>query len=143
MEKDKELEALFLAQTPHFDDGDAFMKKLTKRLDAVEIVKQYQERTLRRYRIVIAVAFVVGIISGTVSTIWLLSSPIELLSVNIQTQKTFLLWLIQNSRLLAAAFFPMLMMFAACTIASNVLEIVEMRRRMKGKSQFTDFPYIS
>ena len=56
MEKDKELEALFLAQNPHFDDGDAFMKKLTKRLDAVEIVKQYQERTLRRYRIVIAVA---------------------------------------------------------------------------------------
>ena len=143
MEKDKELEALFLAQTPHFDDGDEFMQKLTKRLDAVEIVKQYQERTLRRYRIVIAVAFVVGIISGTVSTIWLLSSPIELLSVNIQTQKTFLLWLIQNSRLLLAAAFPMLMMFAACTIASNVLEIVEMRRRMKGKSQFTAFPYIS
>ena len=106
MEKDKELEALFLAQTPHFDDGDAFMQKLTKRLDAVEIVKQYQERTLRRYRIVIAVAFVVGIISGTASTIWLLSSPIELPSVNFQTQKTFLLWFVQNSRLLAAAIFP-------------------------------------
>ena len=131
MEKDKELEALFLAQTPHFDDGDAFMKKLTKQLDAVEIVKQYQERTLRRYRIVIAVAFVVGIISGTASTIWLLSSPIELPSVNIQTQKTFLLWLVQNSRLLAAAFFPMLMTFAACIIMSNILDIIDMRRSMK------------
>ena len=131
MEKDKELEALFLAQTPHFDDDDEFMKKLTKQLDAVEIVKQYQERTLRRYRIVIAVAFVVGIISGTASTIWLLSSPIELPSVNIQTQKTFLLWLIQNSRLLAAAFFPMLMTFAACIIMSNILDIIDMRRSMK------------
>ena len=133
MEKDKELEALFLAQTPHFDDGDAFMKKLTKRLDAVEIVKQYQERTLRRYRIVIAVAFVVGIISGTVSTIWLLSSPIELPSVNFQTQKTFLLWFVQNSRLLAAAFFPMLMTFAACIIMSNIMDIVDMQRSMKEK----------
>ena len=133
MEKDKELEALFLAQTPHFDDGDAFMKKLTKRLDAVEIVKQYQERTLRRYRIVIAVAFVVGIISGTASTIWLLSSPIELPSVNFQTQKTFLLWFVQNSRLLAAAFFPMLMTFAACIITSNVMEILEMRLKMKSE----------
>ena len=131
MEKDKELEALFLAQTPHFDDGDEFMKKLTKQLEAVEIVKQYQERTLRRYRIVIAVAFVVGIISGTASTIWLLSSPIELPSVNIQTQKTFLLWLVQNSRLLAAAFFPMLMTFAACIIMSNILDIIDMRRSMK------------
>ena len=133
MEKDKELEALFLAQNPHFDDGDEFTKKLTKRLDAVEIVKQYQERTLRRYRIVIAVAFVVGIISGTVSTIWLLSSPIELPSVNFQTQKTFLLWLVQNSRLLAAAFFPMLMTFAACIIMSNIMDIVDMQRSMKEK----------
>jgi len=131
MEKDKAIEDLFLAQKPHFDDSAEFMQKLTKRLEAVEFIKQYQERTIRRYRIVIAVAFVVGIISGTVSTIWLLSSPIELPSVNFQTQKTFLLWFIQNSRLLAAAFFPMLMTFAACIITSNVLEIVEMRRKMK------------
>ena len=72
MEKDKALEELFLAQTPHFDDSAEFMQKLTKRLEAVEFIKQYQERTIRRYRIVIAVAFVVGIVSGTASTIWLL-----------------------------------------------------------------------
>ena len=133
MTKDKEIEELFLAQKPTFDDSAEFMAKLTKRLDAVEIVKQYQERTLRRYRIVIAVAFVVGIISGAASTIWLLSSPIELPSVNFQTQTTFLLWLVQNSRLLAAAFFPMLMTFAACIITSNVLDIIEMRQKIKRK----------
>ena len=133
MEKDKELEALFLAQKPHFDDGDEFMKKLTKQLEAVEIVKQYQERTQHRYRVMMVVAFVVGIISGTASTIWLLSSPIELPSVNFQTQKTFLLWFIQNSRLLAAAFFPMLMTFAACIIMSNIMDIVDMQRSMKEK----------
>ena len=133
MEKDKELEALFLAQKPHFDDGDEFMKKLTKQLEAVEIVKQYQERTQHRYRVMMVVAFVVGIISGTASTIWLLSSPIELPSVNFQTQTTFLLWLIQNSRLLAAAFFPMLMTFAACIIMSNIMDIVDMQRSMKEK----------
>ena len=113
MTKDNEIEELFLAHKPTFDDSAEFMAKLTKRLEAVEIVKQYQERTLRQYRTVIAVAFVVGIISGTVSTIWLLSSPIELLSVNIQTQTTFLLWLFQNFRLLAAAFFPMQLL---CTV---------------------------
>ena len=131
MTKDKALEELFLAQTPHFDDSAEFMEKLTKRLEAVEIVKQYQERTLHRYKVMMVAAFVVGIVSGTASTIWLLSSPIEVPSVNFQTQTTFLLWFIQNSRLLAAAFFPMLMTFAACIITSNVLEIVEMRRKMK------------
>lgn len=133
MEKDKAIEALFLAQTRHFDDGDAFMAKLTKRLDAVEFVKQYQERTQHRYRVMMVVAFVVGIISGTASTIWLLSSPIGLPSVNFQTQRTFLLWLVQNSRLLAAAFFPMLMTFAACIIMSNIMDIVDMQRSMKEK----------
>ena len=133
MTKDNEIEELFLAQKPTFDDSAEFMAKLTKRLDAVEIVKQYQERTLRQYRTVIAVAFVVGIISGAASTIWLLSSPIEVPSVNFRTQTTFLLWLIQNSRLLAAAFFPMLMTFAACIITSNVLDIIEMRQKIKRK----------
>ena len=41
--KDKALEELFLAQKPHFNDNDAFMASLTKRLDAVEYIKQYQE----------------------------------------------------------------------------------------------------
>ena len=133
MEKDKAIEDLFLAQNPHFDDSAEFMQKLTKRLEAVEIVKQYQERTLHRYKMMMVAAFVVGIVSGTASTIWLLSSPIELPSVNFQTQTTFLLWLVQNSRLLAAAFFPMLMTFAACIIMSNVLDIMDMRRSMKEK----------
>ena len=133
MTKDKALEELFLAQTPHFDDSAEFMAKLTKQLDAVEIVKQYQERTLHRYKVMMVAAFVVGIVSGTASTIWLLSSPIEVPSVNFQTQTTFLLWFIQNSRLLAAAFFPMLMTFAACIIMSNVLDIMDMRRSMKEK----------
>lgn len=133
MNSDKAIDDLFLAQKPHFDDGDEFMAKLTKRLDAVEIVKQYQKRTLRHYRVMMAVAFVVGIISGTVSTIWLLSSPVGMPHLNFQTQTAFLLWLTQNARLLAAAVFPMLMMFAACIITSNVLEIFEMRRSMKSE----------
>ena len=32
MTKDKTLEELFLAQKPHFDDNEAFMESLTKRL---------------------------------------------------------------------------------------------------------------
>jgi len=133
MTKDNEIEELFFAQKPTFDDSAEFMAKLTKRLDAVEIVRQYQERSLRRYRVLMAVAFVMGIVSGAFSTWWLLSSPIEVHLGGFQTQTTFLLWLVQNSRLLAAAFFPMLMTFAACIITSNVLDIIEMRQKMKWK----------
>ena len=62
MTKDKALEELFLAQKPHFDDHDAFMGNLTKRLDAVEYIHQHQEATIRRYKMAMIAAFVVGII---------------------------------------------------------------------------------
>ena len=44
--KDKALEELFLAQKPHFDDKADFMASLTRRLDAVEYVRQHQEATI-------------------------------------------------------------------------------------------------
>ena len=69
MEKDKAIEDLFLAQKPTFDDSAEFMAKLTKRLEAVEIVKQYQERTLHRYKMMMVAAFVVGIICPTTKSV--------------------------------------------------------------------------
>lgn len=133
MTKDKELEQLFLAQKPHFDDSAEFMEKLAKRLDAVEFVKQYQERTLRRYKMAMVAVFVVGIISGGISTWWLLSSPTNepLFDFNVQTG--FLVWLAQNSRLFVATGLSLLMTAGICSIIGNVQEIIEMRRSMKEK----------
>ena len=133
MTKDKELEDLFLAQKPHFDDSAEFMEKLTKRLDAVEFVKQYQERTLRRYKMAMVAVFIIGIISGGISTWWLLSTPANepLFDFNVQTG--FLVWLAQNSRLLAATGLSLLMTLGICSIISNILEIIDMRQSMKGE----------
>lgn len=133
MTKDKELEQLFLAQKPHFDDSAEFMEKLTKRLDAVEFVKQYQERTLRRYKIAMVVIFVVGIISGGISTWWLLSTPANEPLFNFNVQTSFLLWLVQNSRLLAATGLSLLMTLGFCVVISNILEIMDMRQSMEDK----------
>ena len=56
MNKDRALEELFLANKPQFDDKEAFMTSLTKRLDAVEYIKQYQEATIRRYKMAVVVS---------------------------------------------------------------------------------------
>ena len=134
MTKDKELEDLFLAQKPHFDDSAEFMAKLTKRLDAVEFIKQYQERTIHRYKIAMVACVVVGIISGGISTWWLLSAPADVPLVNFNVQTGFLLWLARNSRLLAAVALSMLMTFGICSIINNVQDILEMRQSMKEKN---------
>ena len=133
MNKDKDLEELFLAQKPHFDDGDAFMASLNKRLDAVEYIKQHQEATIRRYKMAIFVALVVGIVSGVITMVFLLSSPIDEPLFSFFGQdgdhalSAVLLWLSENSRLMTAALLSVLITLGMISIVNNVQEIKTMR----------------
>ena len=129
MTKDKALEELFLAQKPQFDDSDAFMASLTKRLDAVEYLKQYQEATIRRYKLAMVAAFVVGIISGAVGIAFLFSSPANVPLFTFHAQTVFLQWLSENSRILVAIALSLLMSFGLISIIANIQDIMRMRKR--------------
>lgn len=129
MTKDKALEELFLAQKPHFDDHDIFMADLTKRLDAVEFIHQHQEATIRRYKMAMLAAFVVGIISGAITMAFILSTPADVPLFTFQVQTSFLLWLAQNSRLITVAALALVMTFGMMSIVSNVQDIVRMRKK--------------
>ena len=126
MNKDKALEELFLAQKPHFNDGDAFMASLAKRLDGVEFIKQHQEATLRRYKMAMVVAFFVGIISGAVSIAFVLSVPPEVPLFTFHVQTGILLWLAENSRMIIATFLSLLMTLGIICIISNFQDILHM-----------------
>ena len=127
MTKDKALEELFLAQTPHFDDNADFMAKLTKRLDAVEYIKQHQEATIRRYKLATVAAFVVGLISGAGAMVFLLSMPVEAPLFTFDVQSDILQWLLNNSRLITSSALALLMSFALASIIANVQDIMLMR----------------
>ena len=131
MKKDKALEELFLVQKPHFADNADFMAALTKRLDAVEYLKQHQEATIRRYKMMMVVAFMVGIISGAVSIGYVLSTPADEPLFTFQVQTGFLLWLAENSRLIAATGLSLLMTLGVISIISNVQDIQHMRACLK------------
>ena len=130
MTKDKTLEELFLAQKPHFDDNEAFMESLTKRLDAVEFLKQHQEATIHRYKMAMVVAFIVGIISGGISIVYIMSMPTDVPLFTFQVQNGFLLWLSQNTRMIVSAVLTLLMTVGVISIINNVQEIMRMRVRM-------------
>ena len=127
MTKDKELEKLFLAQKPTFDDKADFMATLTKRLDAVEYVRQHQEATLRRYRVAMAVAFVVGIVSGAVTIGLILSNPADVPVFSFDVQSVWVLWIMRNSRVIVATALALLMTFGTFSVINNVQEILNMR----------------
>jgi hypothetical protein len=131
MMKDKALEELFLAQKPHFSDNADFMASLTKRMDAVEYLKQHQEATIRRYKMMMVVAFMVGIVSGAVSIGYVLSTPADVPLFTFQVQTGFLLWLAENSRLIAATGLSLLMTMGIISIISNIQDILRMRVCLK------------
>ena len=135
MNKDKALEDLFLAQKPHFDDSDAFMASLTKRLDAVEYIKQHQEATLRRYKMAVVVAFVAGIISGAIAMTYILSTPMDVPVFTFKNQFFLLQWLSVNSRFITAAAVSLLMTVGIVAFVSNIQEVLRMRSLLNVRSK--------
>ena len=129
MVKDKKLEELFLAQKPTFDDKDDFMAKVTRRLDAVEYVRQHQEATMRRYKLAMVAAFIVGIVSGAITMAFVLSTPADVPLFTFSVESSILLWIAENSRLIATTALALLMSLGIMSIISNVQDIVALRHK--------------
>ena len=129
MNKDQALEELFLAHKPQFDDKDAFMSSLTQRLDAVEYIKQHQEEAISRYKMAIVVAFVAGLVVGSVSIAYLLTSPSDTPLFHFDTHNIiFLEWLCANSRLVTITAISLLMTLGIASFISNIQELMIMRQ---------------
>ncbi len=128
MSKDKALEELFLAQKPHFDDNADFMAALTRRLDAVEYVRRHQEATIRRYKIAMVAAFVVGVVSGAISLAFVLSLPADMPLFTVHVQSGFLLWFAENSRVILSTVLALLMSLGLMSIISNVSDILHLQK---------------
>ena len=128
MIKDKALEEIFLTQKPHFDDHDAFMANLTKRLDAVEFIHQHQEASIRRYKMAMVAAFVVGIVSGAITMAFILSTPTDVPLFTFHLQTSFFIWFAENSRPIAATALTLVMTLGMMSIISNVQDIIRIQR---------------
>ena len=128
MSKDKALEELFLAQQPHFDDNADFMAALTRRLDAVEYVRQHQEATIRRYKMAMVAAFVIGVVSGAITLAFVLSMPADMPLFTVHVQSGILLWLAENSRVILTTVLALLMSLGMMSIISNVNDILRLQK---------------
>ena len=128
MTKDTALEELFFAQRPHFEDNTEFMAALTRRLDAVEYIRQHQETTLRYYRMAIVAAFIIGIASGAVAMAFVLSMPTDVPLFTINVHSSILLWFAQNSRIISATILALMMSLGLMSVVSNVYDILRIKK---------------
>lgn len=123
MTKDKALEELFLAQKPMFDDQDAFMQKLERRLEAVEFIKQHEEANLRRYKYAMIATFVMGLLSGSALFAFVLTTPtyIPLLTFNASSEG--LSFIQQNLRPIVLCGLMLFISYGIISIANNIIDI--------------------
>ena len=105
------------------------MVSLTRRLDAVEYVRQHQEATIRRYKMAMVAAFVIGIISGTVTLAFILSMPADIPLFTIHVQSGILLWLVDNSRSISATILALMISLGMMSIGSNIQDIMRIQNK--------------
>ena len=83
---------------PNLGNGEEYMSRLSNRLETIESAKQYYETERRRDRSHMIVAFVSGIVTGVVLTVYLLLHPL-FVSGSPQVPH-FMVWLVDNLSLL-------------------------------------------
>ncbi len=130
MMKDKALEKLFLAQKPSFDDGEAFMAELDKRLDTVEFLVQYQAKKRRQYRYCMMAALSFGIIIGCgmmVFSFALQPAPAALLHV----QADVFQLLTDNARIISITLLSILVSGSIIVIFNILVDITGMKMVMR------------
>lgn len=135
MNKDKDLEELFAAHRPTFDDGDAFMQRLNRRLDAVEYLRQYEEANLRRYRCGMVAALVLGVVMGGVLMVVSLTMPADVPLFTFTVKSELLSLIGQHSRFIAICLLSLLMSFGIISTLMIMQSLSQLRDRRDIKAR--------
>lgn len=134
MEQKDTLQELFNGFTPDLGQEDLFMQRLEKKLEAMEYIKQLQERQLRRYRYAIIAAFVMGVaVSGGVF-VYILDNPIGQPTFSFGIHSMPFLFLEQNSRMISLTGLSLLMGIAIIVIVNMWQELAGMQE-LYGKAK--------
>ena len=123
MEKDNTLEELFQGFEPRLKDDDVFMRDLNRRLEAVEYLKVVQDRQLRRYKRMMLVVFVLGIVSGGFLFYFITEHADAIPSLPLDTTIPLFSFLVENSYMMLLSVIVLLMSLAAISVMNLTQEL--------------------
>lgn len=126
-DKDKTLEQIFGDFNPDLGNGDAFMARLDRKLDAVEFIKARQEKQLRQYRYAVMAAFVLGVVVSGVMFAIILGEPADLPTFSFGIESLPFLLLEENSRMISLTGLAMLMSAGIIVIVNMWQELASMK----------------
>lgn len=136
MNKDKSLEELFLAVKATPLESDGFMASLNRKLDAVEYIKQHEEACQRRYRYVVIVTFILGIVCGGIMMAVIMSMPGDVPLFVFGVQNNVLITIEQNSHFIASIVLAAIICFAVVNVISNIYDMMRMKDSVRERCLF-------
>lgn len=135
MEQKDILQELFNGYTPNLGQEDLFMQHLEKKLQAVEYIKQMQDRQLKRYRYAIIAAFLMGVIVSGGLLVYIMDNPIGQPTFSFGIHSMPFLFLEQNSRMISLTGLSLLMGTGIIVLINLWLELASMKHQYNKKSQ--------
>ncbi len=131
MENNDTLQLLFDGFKPELSGERDFMCELTKRLDAVEYIKQQQEKQLRYYRYAVVAALVLGLACGAILFAFVLSMSAVGPLFTFDTTIMPLIFLQDHSRILALVLIAALMTYGIVALIGMVAPLLVNDRLQK------------
>jgi hypothetical protein len=126
MEQKDTLQELFNGYTPDLGQEDIFMQCLEKKLQAVEYIKQMQDRQLRRYRYAVIAAFLMGVVVSGGLLVYIIDNPIGQPTFSFGIHSMPFLFLEQNSRMISLTGLAMLMSVGIVVIVNMWQELANL-----------------
>lgn len=129
-EEERTIEQLFNEFRPEIDGGDKFMEQLERRLDAIEYVRQLQQREQKRNRYVMLGAFGGGLAVGSILCAMLIIPSDTIPSITMDTHFLMLRLIGENFYMFTCAII-VIIAIAGITVAIGMYQ--EMSGFMEGK----------
>ncbi len=111
--------------SPDLGDGNEYMEKLQRRLEAVEAVKQLYETERRRSRNQMAVAFSSGGVTGAIAAVCFLLHPIHVANPAAQPSLKMFSWMLEHSDILVPALTVAILAVCAAVATTQVYGILK------------------
>ena len=122
MNDDKRLQVLFDNYRPTLTNSKQFNQRLERKLAMIDEIRQDQAVQIRRYRMVVVAAFVIGVIIGSGLLAFILSSPTDGPLFTFGTNFYPLLFIEQNSRIISA-------LLTSLMIAFSIIAVLNIREQ--------------
>ena len=125
MKRNRTLQKMLENYSPDLGDGNEYMEKLQRRLEAVEVVKQLYETERRRSRNQMAVAFASGGVTGAIAAVCFLLHPIHVANPAAQPSLKLFSWMLEHSDILVPALTVAILAVCAAVATTQVYGILK------------------